>query len=189
MQGSIQDDAWPEAVRRFWFIELDESDWFRPADQDALDATIKARFEGQYEALRARASTLDPPDGPVALAMILVLDQFPRNMFRDTPAMFATDDDALRLAQISVARGYDTALTPEERQFLFMPYMHSEDAGVQAAAIDLFRSIGKADVDMFALRHKEIIDRFGRFPHRNAILGRETTDEEAAFLKEPNSSF
>jgi uncharacterized protein (DUF924 family) len=123
------------------------------------------------------------------LAEIVVLDQFSRNMFRGTRDAFASDVLALALAQEAVACGADHALTPEERVFLYMPFMHSESKAIHEVAERLFREHAPASNHNFELRHKAIIDRFGRYPHRNAALGRETTAEEAIFLTEPGSSF
>ncbi len=127
------------------------------------------------------------PDG--YLAAILVLDQFPRNMFRGDSRAFAADAAALALAKRAIAEGIDARLSPEQRAFLYMPFQHSEDAADQERSVQLFTALGNLLNLDFALRHKAIIDRFGRFPHRNAILGRATTQDEAAFLKEPGSSF
>ena len=176
-----------DEILHFWFEELDPKDWWRK--DDALDATIAARFMPVYAALRegVPASWLESPQG--VLAAILVLDQFPRNMFRDEPQAFATDAQALALAKQAIAAGLDMRLEPERRAFIYVPFQHVEDRADQARSVELFTALGqKLNLD-FAIRHKEIIDRFGRFPHRNAILGRASTDEEREFLKQPGSSF
>jgi uncharacterized protein (DUF924 family) len=123
------------------------------------------------------------------LAEIIVLDQFSRNLFRDDARAFAADPLALALAQEAVAAGADLALTKVERSFLYMPYMHSESRAIHVVAERLFREKAPEYNHEFELRHKAIIDRFGRYPHRNATLGRESTPEELAFLTEPGSSF
>ena len=123
-----------------------------------------------------------------ALAATIVLDQFSRNMFRGTPAAFASDPKALAIAQASVARGFDADLPEKRRQFFYLPFEHSEDAAVQARSVTLFATLGEGYL-RWAQAHKVIVDRFGRFPHRNAVLGRVSTPEEIAFLQEPNSSF
>lgn len=124
------------------------------------------------------------------LAEIIVLDQFSRNMYRDQPQSFAADPMALVLAQEAVFLGADKKLkTPQEQAFLYMPYMHSESEIIHEVALDLFSQPGLENNYAFELKHKEIIDRFGRYPHRNDILGRQSTAEELAFLKEPGSSF
>ena len=123
------------------------------------------------------------------LAEIIVLDQFSRNVYRDTPRAFAQDVPALVLAQELVASGQDRSLSIAQRTFAYMPYMHSESALVHVQAVALFSQPGMEDNLNFELRHKAIIDRFGRYPHRNAVLGRPSTPEELAFLSEPGSSF
>jgi uncharacterized protein (DUF924 family) len=110
-------------------------------------------------------------------------------MFRDDPRAFATDAEALALSKRAIAEGIDMKLTPQERAFVYMPFQHSEGAADQARSIELFTGLGIPSNLDFALRHKAIIDRFGRFPHRNAVLGRASTEQESAFLKQPGSSF
>ena len=123
------------------------------------------------------------------LAAILVLDQFPRNMFRGDARAFATDEVSLELAKRAIADGFDEKLTRDQRVFLYMPFQHSEDRDDQARGIALYAMLGKpANLD-FALRHQAVVDRFDRFPHRNALLGRASTEEERSFLTEPGSSF
>lgn len=176
-----------DEIVRFWFEELSPEDWYRK--DPSIDAEIGARFGGIYDALKSHVSKgwLGTPQG--YLAAILVLDQFPRNMFRDDPRAFATDAQALALAKRAIAEGVDMRLPPDKRAFIYMPFQHSEDSADQARSVELFTALGVPLNLDFALRHKAIIDRFGRFPHRNAILGRATTDEESAFLKELGSSF
>ena len=118
-----------------------------------------------------------------------MLDQFSRNLFRDTANAFAYDTMALVLAQEAVAGSHDRSLRPQERAFLYMPFMHSESRVIHAQAERLFASLGLDDTYESELRHKAVIDRFGRYPHRNAILGRESTQEELAFLEQPGSRF
>ena len=174
-------------ILRFWFVELQPKDWFRK--DEAIDATIVSRFGPTYRELSAGvpASWLGTPRG--VLAAILVLDQFPRNMFRDDARAFATDAEALTLAKRAIADGFDVKLQPEQRPFLYLPYMHSEDAADQERSVALFTMLGRPLNLDFAQRHQAIIDRFGRFPHRNAVLGRPSTEAEQAFLAEPGSSF
>ena len=123
------------------------------------------------------------------LAAVIALDQFPRNLYRGDPRAFAADPAALALATEAVERGLDRAMSIDERKFLYLPFEHSEDPAVQARSVELFAALEDEDTLGYALRHKEIIDRFGRFPHRNEVLGRESTPEEIEFLKEPDSSF
>lgn len=144
-------------------------------------ATLEAAARCELWAWRASASG--------RLAEIVVLDQFSRNIFRDTPRAFAQDALALVLAQELVASGQDRSLPAAQRAFAYMPYMHSESALVQTQAVALFAQPGLENNLHFALRHQAIIDRFGRYPHRNAILGRTSSAEELAFLAEPGASF
>ena len=179
--------AAPEEIVRFWFEALSPKAWYRaPAN---VDAEITARFGETYEALKDAVPPgwLDDPEG--VLAAILVLDQFPRNMFRGAPQAFATDARALALSMRAIAEGLDMKLPPEKRCFVYIPFQHSEDLAVQRRSLELFTALGNPENLDFARRHEAIIARFGRFPHRNAILGRESTPEEAAFLKQPGSSF
>lgn len=174
-------------VLRFWFEETPPELWFEK--NDAFDATIVARGMVLHE--RAAAGGLsawrDSADG--ALAEIITLDQFPRNMFRESPRSYATDPLARECAEAALARGFDQALEPVQRPFMYLPLQHSEDPADQERQVALFEAHGNADSLKWAVHHKVIVDRFGRFPHRNALLGRESTPEELAFLKEPNSSF
>lgn len=177
----------PSDVTGFWFETLSPEDWYRAPPR--VDAEVAVRFGELYEALREAVPEdwLQTPGG--RLAAILVLDQFPRNMFRGTPRAFATDAKALALAKDAIAAGADLALPPEQRAFLYMPFQHTEDLEDQRRSVALYESLGNANNLDFAVRHCEAIARFGRFPHRNAILGRASTPEEIAFLQEPGSSF
>jgi uncharacterized protein (DUF924 family) len=171
----------------FWFGELGHQDWFRR--DEAIDATIASRFGGVYQELRGGVpeTWLATPEG--VLAAILVLDQFPRNMFRDDARAFATDGMALALAKQAIADGIDKTLTPDQRAFIYMPLQHSEDDADQALSVGLYAMLGiPLNLD-FALRHKAVIDRFGRFPHRNAVLGRQSSAAEAAYLAKPGPPF
>ena len=176
-----------DEILNFWFGELSRRDWFRK--DEALDSTIASRFGAIYHELRAGvpATWLNTPQG--YLAAILVLDQFPRNMFRGDARSFATDDAALGLAKRAIAEGLDELLTRDQRVFLYMPFQHSEHRDDQARAIALYTMLGKPSNLDFALRHQAVVNRFDRFPHRNAVLGRASTAEEQAFLGEPGSSF
>lgn len=177
----------PEDILAFWFGELQPAQWFRP--DAALDASIAARFGNTLVALRLVVPAAWTATARGTLAAVIVLDQFPRNIHRGTPGAFASDADALRLASNAIGKGLDLELTEVERQFLYLPYQHAEDLAVQERSLELYRALGNANVLDFATRHRDIIGRFGRFPHRNAILGRASTAEEAAFLQQPGSSF
>lgn len=174
-------------VLTFWFQELTPEMWW--TKDDALDQTIKERFEGLLE--QARKGELFPwresPRG--SLAEVIVLDQFSRNIYRDTPQSFENDGLALALAQFAIEKGFHHQLSEDERSFLYLPFMHSESRAIHEVALALYTELGVANNLEFELKHKEIIDRFGRYPHRNKILGRTSTAEELAFLKLPGSGF
>lgn len=176
-----------EAVLAFWFRELEPKQWWL-ADP-ALDAQIRERFgDTLARAARGELSTWrETAEG--RLAEIIVLDQFSRNIHRGSPVAFAQDPAALVLAQEAIRTGTPAVLSPIQRNFLYMPFMHSESRVIHAWAARLFRDNGLQANYRVEMRHKEIIDRFGRYPHRNAILGRESTPEELAFLKQPGSRF
>ncbi|MEO7014457.1 MAG: DUF924 family protein [Dokdonella sp.] len=175
------------AILQFWFDELTPAQWWKVDPQ--LDRLISERFaEIHGQANRCELfAWRDEPEG--RLAEIIVLDQFSRNIFRGTPAAFASDPLALALAQEAVALAVDMALPQQQRNFLYLPYMHSESKRIHAVAEPLFKANASKDSHHFEVRHKAIIDRFGRYPHRNAILARESSKEELAFLKEPGSAF
>lgn len=174
-------------ILRFWFEETDHKLWWRK--DPAFDQALRQRF-GDIHARAARCELFDwRRQAKGRLAEVIVLDQFSRNLFRDTPQAFACDPMALALAQEAIANNAHAALSPIEQVFLFMPFMHSESPAIHEIAVKLFESAGMADNLDFELRHKRVIDRFGRYPHRNSILGRLSTPAELAFLKEPGSQF
>lgn len=176
-----------EEVLRFWFEESAPAQWWKK--DAAFDAAIAARF-GRLHAAAARCECYAWRASPRGrLAEILVLDQFSRNLYRDHPASFATDPLALALAQEAVAGGADAALPVEQRRFVYMPYMHSESLAIHDVAVRLFDQPGLEDNLKFEHLHRDIIVRFGRYPHRNRVLGRRSTPEEEAFLRQPGSSF
>ncbi len=177
----------PHSILHFWFTELTPKQHY--AKDAVLDEAIRTRFGATLEAA-ARCEFFAwraTPEG--RLAEVLVLDQFSRNVYRDTARAFAQDALALALSQELVASGQDRSLPLAQRSFAYMPYMHSESVLVHAQAALLFAEPGLEDTLRFELRHKEIIDRFGRYPHRNALMGRSSTPEELVFLSEPGSSF
>ena len=176
-----------DAVLDFWFREIDRQLWF--AKSVEFDRTIEARFGALHRAA-ARCELWAWRETPTGrLAEILVLDQFSRNLFRDRPEAFAQDAQALSLAQEAVRAGAATAMPAPQRAFLYMPFMHSESPEVHEVAVTLFSEPGLEHNLEFERRHKAIIDRFGRYPHRNAALGRTSTPEELEFLQQPGSSF
>ena len=185
-------------VLEFWFGAPDSPEfgryrrqWFEKSD--AFDGLCRERFLATLDA--ATAGRLDGwAERPLAaLALAVVLDQFPRNIFRGTPRAFATDPQALAVARGIVARGFDAAYLPAQRWFAYLPFEHAEDLAAQAESLALFERLrgdpASASPIVYAMRHYAVIERFGRFPHRNAILGRESTTEEVAFLATPGSSF
>ncbi len=185
--GVAGPDDQAQGVLDFWFGDLVPSQWF--ARDERVDSAIRERFAltvGRV-ATGVEAHWAETPGG--VLAAVIALDQFPRNLYRGDPRAFATDEQALALAEGALKRRFDADMTAPARQFLYMPFMHAEDPEMQERSLALFRDLGLPEATRAAERHKEIIDRFGRFPHRNAVLGRTTTPEEAAFLEEPNSSF
>lgn len=176
-----------EEVLSFWFEQIDPKSWW--AADPAFDQLIESRF-GELLARAVRAELhawRATPRG--RLAEVLVLDQFSRNIHRNTPSAFAQDALALALAQEAIAAGAPAVLSPVERSFLYLPFMHSESRAIHEWAERLYRDNGIQENHDFELRHKAIIDRFGRYPHRNAILGRASTQEEIEFLRQPGSSF
>jgi len=174
-------------VLDFWFKELDPK--MRFAKDRTLDQKIRDQFLVTFnEALNGKtADWRQTPEG--RLAEIIVLDQFSRNMFRDTPQAFSGDSLALQLAQAAVASGDDQKIPVDQQAFLYMPYMHSEDPQIHEQAVILFSKAGLEQALEYEYAHKKIIDRFGRYPHRNQILGRLSTPEEIEFLKQDGSSF
>ncbi len=175
----------PQEILDFWYADDMRSKWFDSTPQ--LDAEIKRRFESVWEAGAAGQLDLwrESPDGCLALA--IVLDQFPLNMFRGTPKSFATERQAVDVAKHAIAEGFDRRLDRSRLAFLYMPLMHSEDLLDQDASVRLFHAAGLEQNTSFAEGHREIVGRFGRFPHRNAILGRKSTVDELNYLASPEA--
>lgn len=176
-----------QEILKFWFEDTEPAQWWKKDEN--FDRIIIERFSE----LHRRATRCElfewRKDARGRLAEIIVLDQFSRNMFRGSPLSFAHDALALALSHEAVSAGADRTLNPVEQSFLYMPFMHSESVKIHEVAVELFRKNGiQSNLD-FELKHKAIIERFGRYPHRNAILGRESTQEEIEFLKQPGSSF
>ncbi|MBE0619043.1 MAG: DUF924 domain-containing protein [Burkholderiales bacterium] len=185
-------------VLDFWFGPADSAEYGKPREawfkkDQAFDDAIRARFlhlhrqaaDGQLQSWQAAPDSM--------LALIVVLDQFSRNLFRGTARAFAADAQALATAQSAVGRGFDRLLLPVQRWFIYLPFEHAENLALQRQCLDLFEGL-RGDPDSsgsidYARRHFEIIERFGRFPHRNAALGRVSTPEEVEFLKQPGSGF
>ena len=171
----------------FWFEELDPSDWWKKDEK--LDQTIKDRFLPTHQAAINCELNEWRTQALGRLAEILVIDQFSRNIYRDRPESFLHENLALALSQEAVNGNHDKDLTAKQKAFLYMPYMHSESKVIHEQAVKLFEQPGLESNLDFELKHKVIIDRFGRYPHRNKVLGRPSTKEEIEFLKQPNSSF
>lgn len=185
-------------ILSFWFGSPEDPGFGKPqkawfTKNPDFDRAIRSRFLDDCE--QAARGQLNPwkdtPDS--CLALILLLDQFPRNLFRGLPQAFATDAQALEIARWAIDSHFDRALLPVQRWFIYLPFEHSEDLACQRQSIALFQQL-EFDADStstidYAIRHYQVIERFGRFPHRNAILGRDSTPEEMAFLQEAGSSF
>ena len=176
-----------EEILNFWFKECKPEQWFKKKED--FDQMIENRFSSAIE--NAIAGKLDSWEESETgcLALIILLDQFTRNVFRDTPQAFAGDERALALSKLCFNKDYLTNLDIHRRQFMLMPMMHSENLAVQDTALPLFKKYASEKDYEYAEKHRDIIARFGRFPHRNVILGRKSTNEELEFLKQPGSSF
>ena len=187
-----------QKILNFWFGKSDEINYGKPrkfwfVKSDELDSKIKSQFKNIYQ--KAAAGELNYwQEQPLScLALIILLDQFPRNMFRGSPQAFATDDQAKTCAELAIKRRFDIQLIPVQRWFIYLPFEHSENLKDQETALKLFDTLqahadSKSSID-YAYRHWEVIKKFGRFPHRNQILGRTNTPEEIEFLNQPGSSF
>ncbi len=189
----------PQDVLDFWFLPAGHAghgkprgEWFRK--DAAFDETIRQQFGAVIETALAGGLPEWTATPPGILAYILVLDQFTRNVFRDTARAFAGDALSLSIATRTVTSGLDRQLTPIQRWFVYMPFEHAEDMAAQTRSVELFTTLaaeaeGFGNVLDYAIHHRDIVARFGRFPHRNALLGRASTTQEIDFLKQPGSSF
>lgn len=171
----------------FWFSEITPKDWFKKSD--TFDQLIYQRFSTVYEAAIQNELYQWRETAEGCLAEIIVLDQFSRNMFRDSPKAFEFDSLAVSLTQSAIIRELDHQLAVDKRKFLYMPLMHSESLLVHEQALQMFSQQGLEDNYDYEVRHRDIIKQFGRYPHRNKILGRKSTKQEEAFLTQPGSSF
>ncbi len=179
--GEIQD------VLTFWFVENGREQWFQK--DDAFDSEMRRRF-ADLQVRAAAGGCVDweaTEDGRMAL--ILVLDQFSRNLYRDDPRAFAQDARARAIARTAIALGDHVTAAPDRKLFLYLPFEHSEALADQDWCMTLFTALGDPELLAYAERHRVIVERFGRFPHRNAVLGRNSTPEELEFLQQPGSSF
>lgn len=177
----------PETVLNFWFNELTPKDWFVKSDD--IDASITDRFSGLHLALSRGVGDEWRATPEARLALIIVFDQFPRNIYRGSPLAFATDGLALKEAKAALAVGADKAIAEDRRIFFYMPFEHAEDIAEQERCVALFEALGNANYLDYANQHRDIIARYGRFPHRNPILGRASTAEEKAYLATPGAGF
>jgi uncharacterized protein (DUF924 family) len=176
-----------QQVLDFWFKDIEHAKWW------VKDTTFDIEVTDKFEAVHTAAGQCELASwrqtAKGRLAEIIILDQFSRNMYRDTPQAFAFDGIALALAQEAISVGADKTLEPLEKSFLYMPFMHSESLMIHQEAVSLYKANGIASNLEFEMKHKAIIERFGRYPHRNIILNRTSTQEEVNFLTQPNSSF
>lgn len=177
----------PDDVLGFWFRDCTPAQWF--AKDDGFDAALLTRFGALHAEAAAGGLGAWEASADGRMALILVLDQMSRNLWRSDPRAFAQDARARAVARRAIAAGDHVFAPPQRCLFLFLPFEHSEDLADQLWSEALFRALGDADLDDYAARHRVIVERFGRFPHRNAALGRASTAEELSFLKQPNSSF
>ena len=179
--------GWADEVLRVWFTELSRQQWFAGGAQ--LDEQVRSRFLDVYRMVAEAPEDVLLADAKTALAAVIVLDQFSRNMFRGTPVAFANDAKALAIVRKAIAKDFAVALSGDEQLFLYLPFEHQENVDAQARSVELISALGDPELTKYAQAHKDVIDRFGRFPHRNAILGRISTAEELEFLKGQGSSF
>lgn len=177
----------PHSVLHFWFQETPPE--LRFSKNESFDRKIRDRFLSTYEQIREGAFEDWKDSAEGTLALIIILDQFSRNMFRDTARMFESDEQALAIALEGIQMGRDKEIPIEQRAFFYMPLMHSEDIKVHDQALQLFSAPGLENNLKFEFLHRNILDKFGRYPHRNKILGRTSTEQEIEFLKTPGSSF
>lgn len=188
MTAPSTDPAWVRDVLTFWFDELGRKSWF--AKDDAIDEAIKTRFAPLIDEINVRPVEEAISSPQHALASVIVLDQFTRNVYRGTPRAFAYDELARGIARLAIAVGVDVRIFPlEHRVFLYLPFEHSEALPDQLRSVELISTVEDEEFTRYAEAHRDVIARFGRFPHRNAILGRSSTPEEIAFLEQPGSSF
>lgn len=176
-----------EEVLSFWFEALMPEQWF--AKTDALDREIEDLFEALRAAVLESKAAGWRDDPRTLLAAVILLDQFSRNVHRGTAEAFAADPLAQELASLAVERGWDRGMTPEQRQFLYLPFEHAESRELQAVSLSCFEALGQEEALEYARQHAEVIARYGRFPSRNAALGRESTAEEEEYLAQPGAGW
>lgn len=187
MTSASAEPRWVRDVLRFWFDELGRASWF--AKDDAIDAACRERFAPLIAEINSRPIEDSISSADHALASVIVLDQFTRNVFRGTEQAFAYDELARAIARLTIAIGLDQRIPLDRRIFIYLPFEHSEALADQLRSVELISALGDDEFARYAEAHKAVIERFGRFPHRNAILDRPSSPEEIAFLEQPGSSF
>ena len=184
----------PRDILDFWFGHPTSPDYGQPQaywfkKSDTFDAEIRSKFEPVLMDYLQHKETIQLDCPQDYLATIILLDQFTRNMYRNTPKAFEMDSEALNLARECIDKGYYQQLPPFQKTFILLPLMHAEDLAMQTLCVDMAKDLGNPQTIDYAIQHKNIIEKFHRFPHRNQILGRASTKEEQEFLTQPNSSF
>ena len=179
--------ATPKSVLDFWFGELTPQQWFEKSD--ATDTAIKEKFAAIHLALAREVPDIWRRDAAATLALIIVFDQFPRNIYRATPLAFATDGLALREARRAVDSGLDQEVADDRRVFFYMPFEHAENLADQNRSVTLIAALGNEVYTKYAEAHRDVIAEFGRFPHRNAIVGRTSTPAEERYMERPDAGF
>ncbi|NMG41004.1 DUF924 family protein [Chelativorans sp. ZYF759] len=174
-------ENWVDEVLAFWFEELGPADWY--AGGEELDTRIRSRFTDLHQRLKTELSVDEIDDARTAQAAIIVFDQFPRNIYRGTAEAFSTDDMAVQIARRALDAQFDRDLSDDEKSFIYMPFMHSEILADQERCVDLFRALSNEEGLKYAIDHRDVVAKYGRFPHRNKPLGRESTPAELEFLE------
>lgn len=178
-----------QEVLSFWFEEIEPAQWFQKNDN--FDAEIRERFHVTYEMAKKDLCSDWTRESDGVLALCLVLDQFPRNMFRSSPKAFETDSKILLIVKEALHKGFDKVISSARRRFVYMPFMHSEHLKDQKRSVELFESLKEEEPLSYeyALKHMDVIEKFGRFPHRNETLGRDSSEEEMKYINLPGAGF
>lgn len=178
-----------QEILHFWFVESKPQQWFQRNED--FDSLIRDRFQQTYVMASTGLCDAWMKDADGCLALIVLLDQFPRNMYRGTSKAFQTDANARRIANHAISKGFDQVLNPVKRRFIYLPFEHSENLEDQKRSVELFSKMVEDDPlgHEYALRHYRVIEQFGRFPHRNAILGRPNTAQEEVYLAQTDAGF
>ncbi|MEP0391320.1 MAG: DUF924 family protein [Erythrobacter sp.] len=180
-------DRWPDEILDFWFGELGAKDWF--SKNEAVDAQIQRRFRSLHEQLSQKSPSGFLTSPSKAFAAIILFDQLPRNLYRNDPRSFASDLLALDIARELITKKWDANIAHDQRVFAYLPFEHSENLADQDEAVRMIEPLGDDDFTRYAHTHRNVIVRFGRFPHRNTILGRTSTPQEKEYLRQPGSGF